>query len=748
MRIRVIAAVAALLIVPASAFAQDPPTPSRLDPITKPFSLGFIDFGARGTGTTGDAARYERYRDLSDGLFLERVRLDRRQSDWLLQFDAQHVGYEDQRYIGTATKQGKFRGWFMWDQIPMLLSRTTRTFYQGDVLHNNGTLVMDDAIQSAGQTNANNIPLLFDANAQTFELWTKRHIAETGAQYLASTDLTFNGLFRYTNKDGAIPYGGSFGHSLVVETLMPVNYTTKDFDANAEWSRGRFLVRGGYTGSWLTNDTLSLTFDNPWRATDTSSASSRGRHALPPSNSFVGVNGMASVKLPWRSRATGYISSALLQDAGDGLIPQTVNTAITGVNPLPRSTVDGRARTFATNLSFTSRPTNSWDFQARYRSYDYDNQTPEFESFQKVPFDYSLSNLTTPIVTDPFSLTRQSFDGDARYLLMPGTTVGAGYTWLKEARTRRIFDHVTDNVFRATFDTLSKSWLSLRVKYEHAQRRGAGFDEHVLEHHAEQPGMRHMDLAPRDRDRVTLTGLLTPVQNLGITFSVAAGNDDYLESVMGIRDNNHRVYSGGFDWTPRENMAFGASYSRENYMALSRSRQANPDTPTGCVNVFPAPAGQVTCQFYDESRNWAADTDDRVHSFILYADFLNLWQRVDVRLNWDINRSTATYAYITGPVTDRTLPEETPGVPSTLPPPSQLPDVISDLDRGTVDLVYNFNKRIGLGFSYWYEKFNVQDWALDAESIGNQVQSNAVLLGYMYTPYTAQTGWVRLIVRW
>jgi hypothetical protein len=132
----------------------------------------------------------------------------------------------------------------------------------------------------------------------------------------------------------------------------------------------------------------------------------------------------------------------------------------------------------------------------------------------------------------------------------------------------------------------------------------------------------------------------------------------------------------------------------------------------------------------------------------LYADFLNLWQRVDVRVNWDINRSTATYAYITGPVDDRTLPEETPGVPSTLPPPSQLPDVISNLDRGTIDLVYNFNKRIGLGFSYWYEKFKVQDWALDAESIGNQVQSNAVLLGYMYTPYTAQTGWVRLIVRW
>ena len=30
-----------------------------------------IDFGVRGTSADGDAARYERYRDLGDGLFLE-----------------------------------------------------------------------------------------------------------------------------------------------------------------------------------------------------------------------------------------------------------------------------------------------------------------------------------------------------------------------------------------------------------------------------------------------------------------------------------------------------------------------------------------------------------------------------------------------------------------------------------------------------------------------------------------------------
>ena len=35
---------------------------------------GSIDLGVRGSNLTGDAARYERYRDMGDGLFLETFR--------------------------------------------------------------------------------------------------------------------------------------------------------------------------------------------------------------------------------------------------------------------------------------------------------------------------------------------------------------------------------------------------------------------------------------------------------------------------------------------------------------------------------------------------------------------------------------------------------------------------------------------------------------------------------------------------
>ncbi|HEX5069259.1 MAG TPA: MtrB/PioB family outer membrane beta-barrel protein [Vicinamibacterales bacterium] len=758
MRTRTFIVAAALLLAPATIWAQVPGSPPHIPPTivpqgpstgTSPFSVGFLDFGIRNTTADGDATRYERYRDLRDGLFLESALIAVNQNDWNFGFAGSHMGMKDQRMIVGGSNQGRIKGWFMWDQIPMLLSRTTQTFFEGDVINNNGVLRIADPIQQQGQANANNIPLLFaPPNTQVFSIGTERHIAESGVSLHLTKDTEFRGLFRNTAKTGGIPYGGSFGHSQLVETIAPVEHTTRDAEASLEYVHDRYLFRAGYVGSFFTNDNTTLTFDNPFRLQDTTSASSRGRSSLPPSSTFFSVNGMASMRLPGHSRVTGYISSGLLEDAGDPIMPQTVNTAVVGINPLPRTTVDGKARTLASTVTFTSRPLTKVDFNARFRSYDYDNQTPVFITSQRVSYDNAVSNLNPAIETEPFGVSRQIFDGQARYLWRPGTNIGVGYLFQREARSHRIYEDVTDNGVYATFDTVGNQWFTVRTRYEFTVRRGNGLDETLLSEVGEQTGMRHMDLAPRDRNRITVIGVLTPMENVAFNVSATAGKDDYLQSQFGLRDNNHQVYSAGIDWTPREHVAFSASYSFEDYAALSRSRQANPDTPTGCANTYPPPAGKVACQFYDPSRDWSVDTDEFVHSFILNADFLNIKNRFDLRVAYDSNRYSGTYHYITGSVPDRTLPDEVTGVPSTLPDPVQLPDVHSNLDRLTADFVYNFNRRVGLGVSYWFEKYGVQDFALDAESVGNGVTNQAVLLGYMYTPYTAQTGWLRLIVRW
>ena len=146
----------ALGLAPGVAYAQGqqppPPTPPTQTPQptqTAPAAdvgvgTGIIDFSVRGTSVDGDAARYERYRDLGDGLALEVVRLHRERNNYLFDFGANHVARNDQRYRGDIVNPGKLKAWALWDQIPMLMSRTTQTLFADT---NTAVFLIDDALQ-------------------------------------------------------------------------------------------------------------------------------------------------------------------------------------------------------------------------------------------------------------------------------------------------------------------------------------------------------------------------------------------------------------------------------------------------------------------------------------------------------------------------------------------------------------------------------------------------------------------------
>jgi MtrB/PioB family decaheme-associated outer membrane protein len=715
-------------LIPIPARAQEPATPTPPAPASSSPWSGTIDFGVRGTDLIGDGARYERYRDLGNGLFLEDARVKREQEKWILEAGAEHVGRRDQRYAGSAVRPGKLRAWLLWDQIPMLLSRTTRTLFTGI---GSGVLSIDDALQAQVQARPSALATVFPQSSREFETRTRRHVAEGGFEYMANNAVTVKANVKHTNREGVIPFGGSFGHSSLVEIPAPTEHDLTEIEAGAEYSRAPLLLRAGYTGSWFHNNITSVEFDNPFLAVDNASASSRGRISLAPSNSFIGVNGFGSVKLPYRSRASAYVSVGTLKDAGDPIIAQTINSALTPA-ALERTTVEGNARTSSINLTFVSRPSRYLDFDVRYRSYDYNNRTPEFVMTQRVSYDNSVAAVSPAVETEPYGIVRHTFDADFKLIPMSGVSTGVGFSRLTDERTHRIFESTTDNVVRLTFDKVSTQWFTLRTKYEHAQRRGTGIAEGELELAAigEQPGMRHFDIAARDRDRVTILGLVMPVANVAVSASIAAGKDDYLQSLFGLRDNTHRVYGTGVDVTPTEHIILSTSYSFERYNALSRSRQANPGV-----------------QFTDASRNWATDATDRVHALLASAEINRIADKVNLRFAYDFSHARAIYQYITGAVQDRTLPEEVV-VPTTLPTPTGLPPTLSELQRGTMDATYALGRGLSLGISWWHERYRVNDFTLDADANPDLVRGQALLLGYLYRPYTANTLWGRLIYAW
>lgn len=766
-----------LALAPTAAAAQA--TTAATEP---PATSGRLDVGARGTDVKDDGARYQRYRDLRDGVFFETLRWDAQRADWFVNLGGDHIGYRDQRFMGAATKPGRAKVWFTWDQIPMLMSNTTRTLFVEDVDNVPAALTLDPAFKAlvqataAATPNTTAVAQQFANFAKTFDMRTERKIALGGVEVIATPELTFRAGFQHTNREGAIPYGGAFGHSSLVELPAPIQHTTNEFDSAAEFQRGRVLVRAGFNGSWFTNDHTTVSFENPFRSFDqlitgsatSSGAAAAGRLSLAPSNSFVNVNALASVKLPARSRVSWSVSVGSLKDAGDPIMPQTINALNQGlIAALPRERVEGEARTLATNLSFISRPSSLFDVSFRYRTYDYDNRTPEFDMTQRVAYDNSPGSATMstlggitvpgPVPTEPFGVVRHTLDADARVSPVSLFTAGVGYSWIQEERNHRFFEKTTENLIRVSFDAVGHQFLTLRTKYEHSQRRGDVTEEaeEELFNIGEQPFIRHFDIAERDRDRVTILGAVTPLSTLSLTASAAVGKDDYIESIFGLRDNTHRVYSVGLDATPTETATFGVSYNFERYKALSRSRQANPPSGAGVITFAQYLAliqGPTTVQVADASRNWATNSTDRVHSVQATVGLQKIAGRLDVDFTFDTSRSRGFYDYITGPVEDRTLPEEVI-LDSSLtncntPGNCNLPVVTNTLERSTLDLVYWLNDRFGIGASHWYERYKVTDFTLDADATPDLVRSQAVLVGYLYRPYTANTVWGRLIVRW
>ena len=64
---------------------------------------------------------------------------------------ADNIGRRDQRFDGLFVRPGKFKGYALWDQIPMLMSQTTQTLFTEDVENPQGMMTVTDNLQAQVQ---------------------------------------------------------------------------------------------------------------------------------------------------------------------------------------------------------------------------------------------------------------------------------------------------------------------------------------------------------------------------------------------------------------------------------------------------------------------------------------------------------------------------------------------------------------------------------------------------------------------
>ena len=718
---------------------QQPPTTAAQTTATPASSFtpkyGQVDFGYRGDSLSGDEARYNRFRDLRDGAFVDRFRLDRETATWFFTAEANNIGYRDQRYAATFSSIGRLKANFEWNQIPLFISNTTASLYTD---RGNGVLAIDDSIQQAlqdatlaGTASRDRAIASALAQARQFDMRSRRDVGAFNLVYSVNRDVDLKFKLRNTHRTGnnlmSFGFGTSPGLTPALEMGVPTDDRTTDVTGQVEFANTRGLLSLGYNGSWYDNSIPLVQFDNPLRASSIVNGPAFGQAVLWPTNTSFAVNVNGSYKLPARTRATAAISvGRWSQD--EPIASPSVNTALVSP-PLERATAETRADIVSMVYGLNSRPVKNVWLNARYRYYDYANKTPHFTAEQAAIGDWAVT--TQVHETEPASFKRQTLDLDASFTPLAYLAFGAGYGREDADRTFRIFEQTTEDTLRVTMDSTGNDYVTVRAKYEFSSRSGSGFEAHLLEEVGEQPGTRHFDIADRDRYRVTTVLTVTPAPFVNFNAAVGTGKDDYTNTGFGLRDSKNRNWSAGFDVVPNDVVNFGVNYGYEKFTAYQYSRTSNP-----LPNPF----------FEDPTRDWWIDADDVVKTIAASLDLTKALPKTDIRLGYDFSDGKATYVY-------GLKPEQTV---FTTVPLQQLQPVKNRLTTGRFDVQHFVRPNVALGVVYLYEEYKVQDFALGPDTINRLDPANAttgvfastIYSGYLYRPYTAHTWWLRMTYLW
>ena len=801
MRTRLSLMTAALLLASvATATAQDLPT-KPLPPSTP--STGIFDVGFRGTKIDGDAARYERYRDLRDGaatLFTTAKHTEK----YRLNLLASNIGYHDQRYVvGYQNSKATFN--FMWDSIPTNFSYLTKTPWTNT---GNGVLTLPDAAQQSVQAKlAVGVPCgpgaapaacgnptqatLAKANrsiyvdlAKPFDLQMRRDAASTDFTYAISKSVGLNVGFTSTKKSGTQPWAASFAFNNADEVALPLDQRTNDMNAGLEWANNKSMLRVNYEGSIFTNHIQSLTWDNPLFLTDynnglqppagpfdpsgysNGNGPARGQMALAPSNQFnaIGITGL--YKLPSHTTVNGIVRFIDMSQ-NESLLPWSTNASITnstvmaafpGLRGLPRNTAEASVKGTNALINLNSRPNNILAFQVRYRYNRHDNQTPHFGAEEYVRFDAVPEE--TGGESEQFDITQDTLDATTT-VTVKSLAMRVGYGYDTFNRTGRSFSNMTDRRFKFSVDTLRTQRLTIRAGYDYTDRTGAGFSESAIEEGGAQPGIRFYDEADSANHRSSVIFILSPVDVINVSATVGTSRIKYdgAGHEFGLLNTSSNDYTLGVDYIPSDWVSAGVTYGWTDYSAFQKSRNANPSCT---LNVPPCAPGTYD-SWTDSNRDWTLTNDEMVKNAMAYLDITKLGRDGELKVSWDFSNSDNGYIHggprVVALKNNQILtPGDTApcaaGVSSCFIP---LPNVTNSWNRFTMDYKVYLAERVGLGVAYWYEKFDVSDFnTIDTNGPVGFAAATGVpridwlgglMTGYGSRPYKGQTFFARVLYR-
>ena len=726
MRTKLLAVAAALLLASAgTTYAQDQTADAAFDQNVWA-SIGFST-----SNVTGDRARFDRFSDLrKNGMALD-LSGEKTTPDLRVQWGGQHVGYDDQSLFASVNAGGKVKATISFTGQPLNYGFKddgyVQTPYDGDYKLDYATRAAVQAGQAVGVAANPNQRTAFLGFYHPIDLKSLRNTIDGQFVFSPTEQVDLSVHVKTFTRQGTQPWGASYGFSQAVEIAAPVDNRTADVEGKLEWGNQHGAVNVGFAHSQFDNHIQELVWDSPFRVTDqtnstaytTGNGTTQGRLSLPPSNTEDTFSGTAVGRLAHRTTVAANFAVATLKQNGT-IIPFTINTAIPTI-PMDRTTAEAKVNVASFGLVATSRPAANLWLNARYRYFNHDNKTPVFNAEEYVRLDQVMEE--TGGETDNLNITQNQLTLGMAYTAMPHASFKVDYGRNAIDRTFREFATTTENSIKFSVDSVGSALVTLRSSYEYAKRTGSGFDEAILTDSGQQPDMRHYDVANRNRNRGTVMFTLTPTAKSDVTFSLAAGQDTYPDQEFGLLNNKNQAYTVGFDLFPADTVTFGVVYAYEKYTNLAASRMASPGAT-----------------FVDPSYDWDMNADEKVNDFSANLDLIKAIQKTDIRFGYDYSKSDANFLY-SGAQVDRL---------TALGQFGQLPMNVNEFNRATVDVRYYITPKTALSVAYWFDKYNVTDFATPDPAAGQSDPrldpQGALLLGYFARPYTANTGFFRVIM--
>ena len=493
------------------------------------------------------------------------IQLDDKTGTWT-KFEGHNLGLDNAELSATQNKQGDWKYSLEYNEITHHEIRTINT-----------------GVQGAGSTSPVVSSLLTPGTGAGLNLKLERQAVTLGAEKWLSPNLMFEASFKNEDKSGARLSGagitcstfpavsryscGTTGANSGALLLLPepVNTQTKQFEAKLNYTGDKFLVSGGYYGSYFTNSngsmnpTLSGNLSNPNGTVLNPVASGLSGYlasplALQPDNQAQQVYVSGNYALTASTHSTFKLAHTHATQ-NDSFSSMGLAGAPAGVGNL-----GGVIDTDLVQFGLTSHPISKLSLLANVRYEDKNDKTPLAQynaTAAGVPYANNYSNSAKKL--------NGKLEASYQFSNTYRGTLGVDYASIDRATPAATTDTSASDLalsvgglrekthevsYRAEVRRSMSETVNAAVSYVQSQRSGDNWTMY------NPNGTLPMSMLDRKRDKVRLSSDWTPINKLSIQFNLEEGRDSYTSPTSpieaGIRDGQMGLIGIDANWALSE----------------------------------------------------------------------------------------------------------------------------------------------------------------------------------------------------